>query len=320
MKIRIVLLCLISLLLVAALIIVTLREPVSIKDKAQTVFVVNPGEGVSSIAKRLEQQGFIHNRFIFLFEVKRLGLVSKIQAGDFRLSRSETPAQIALDLTKGTLDVWIQIIEGLRAEEIAKLLQEKLPTYEDTWIGVLKKNEGYLFPDTYLIPKDADIKLIVKILRGNFDTKMQASQPDVGKNGLSLEDSIILASIVEREGLFDEDRPVIAGILLNRLKLGMALQADATVQYALGYQAAEKDWWKKNLTRADLAINSPYNTYKFPGLPPGPIANPGLVSLRAAFNPTDTDYLYYLHDKTGHTHYAKTLEEHNANIAKYLTL
>lgn len=295
-----------------------LKQTVDPKDKNQHIFVVNQGEGVNAIAKRLEQEGFIRNRFVFLLEVKRLGLGTKIQAGDFRLSKSMAPAQIAKELTTGTLDVWVQIIEGWRAEEVGAVLKEKVPTYENSWVLALKKQEGKLFPDTYLIPKNADIALVIKILAENFDRKIENLKPNVGKNGLTLEQNVTLASIVEREALFDEDRPLIAGVLLNRLQLGMALQADATVQYALGFQPQEKDWWKKNLTKEDLTINSPFNTYRFPGLPPKPIANPGLASIKASLNPTDTDYLYYIHDKTGKTHFAKTLDEHNENIRKYL--
>jgi UPF0755 protein len=129
---------------------------------------------------------------------------------------------------------------------------------------------------------------------------------------------ITLASIIEREGQTNEDRPVIAGILMNRLEAGWPLQADATLQYALGYQSKDKTWWKKTLYDEDKKINSPYNTYANPGLPPGPISNPGLASIQAAIYPKKTDYWYYLHDPAGGVHYAITLEEHNANIAKFL--
>ena len=141
---------------------------------------------------------------------------------------------------------------------------------------------------------------------------------DIRSAGMTLERVVILASIVEREGLTDEDRPVIAGILLNRLEIGWPLQADATLQYALGYQAQEKTWWKKVLTDDDKKVKSPYNTYANPGLPPGPISNPGIASIRAVIYPKKTEYMYYLHDPTGAVHYAKTLEEHNANVARYL--
>ena len=136
------------------------------------------------------------------------------------------------------------------------------------------------------------------------------------------QDQVILASLIERETKTAEERPIVAGILINRLNVGMALQVDAAVQYAIGstkctVQSTKCDWWPI-LTKNDLASASKFNTYKYPGLPPTPIANPGTSSLTAAFNPTGNDYWYYIHDNDGQIHYAKTLSEHNANIAKYL--
>ena len=176
-----------------------------------------------------------------------------------------------------------------------------------------------MFPDTYLIPRDATASAIAQILLDNFNTKVTAAmKADATRSGLTFAQTITLASIVEREGKTVQDKPVIAGILLNRIKLGMPLQVDATLQYALGYQPFEKTWWKKDLTDDDKKIDSLYNTYANVGLPPGPISNPGIVSIKAAIYPTASDYLYYLHDKTGAVHYAKTIAEHEANIQKYL--
>jgi len=176
-----------------------------------------------------------------------------------------------------------------------------------------------MFPDTYLIPRDATASAIVEMLLENFNKKItNAMREDAKKTGLSFEQTIILASLVEREGNSDADRPVIAGVLLNRMKLDMPLQVDATLQYALGYQPFEKSWWKKELTDEDKKIASLYNTYIHPGLPPGPIANPGLASIKAAIYPTATDYLYYIHDRTAAVHFSRTVDEHNANIEKYL--
>ena len=141
---------------------------------------------------------------------------------------------------------------------------------------------------------------------------------DAKKTGLTWNEVITLASIVEREGRSDEDRPVIAGILLKRLKADWPLQADATLQYVLGYQAFEKSWWKKSLTATDKTVQSPYNTYRNPGLPPAPISNPGLASIKAVVYSKESDYWFYLHDNDGRIHYARTLEDHNSNIAAYL--
>jgi len=141
---------------------------------------------------------------------------------------------------------------------------------------------------------------------------------DAKKVGLSIQSVVILASLVEREGKTSVDRPVIAGILLNRLNQDWPLQVDATLQYILGYQAKDKTWWKKELTDTDKTIDSPYNTYKYAGLPPAPIANPGIEAIRAVIYPEKTDYMFYIHDKTAVAHYATTVEEHEKNVADYL--
>jgi UPF0755 protein len=180
--------------------------------------------------------------------------------------------------------------------------------------------EGYLFPDTYLIPEQATAGGIIEILVNNYYRRFDDSlKAKAKKNGLSEKEVLILASLVEKEGRNDADRQKVASIILKRYRKDWPLQIDATIQYALGYQANEKTWWKKVLTADDLSIDSPYNTYKNTGLPPGPICNPGLSSITAVANANvNTPYWYYLSDKNGKMHYSKTLEEHNANIKSYL--
>lgn len=285
------------------------------KDKTPQIFVVKNGDGVREIANSLKTKNLIKDPIVFFLIVRKLGLDKKIQAGDFRLNPSMTAEEIAQNLTHGTLDIWVTIPEGKRAQEIAEILESKIPSYKPLFIDILAQNEGYLFPDTYLIPRDADIALIVSLMRKNFDNKYQTIQ---SKTQLSKNDVVIIASLVEREAKFKEDRPLVASVIMNRLKIGMKLDIDATVQYALGYQRDQKTWWKKDLTIDDLKINSPYNTYINPGLPPAPIANPGIEALKAVLNPQDSEYLYYISDKSGHNHYAKTSEEHDANAKKYL--
>jgi len=291
--------------------------PVNPNNKMTSIFVVNKGDTVREIAYSLKTKGLIRHPIVFFLLLKKLGLDKKIEAGDFRLSPSMTTEDIAQNLTHGILDVWITIPEGKRAEEIAEILKDNIITYERFWKDELIQNEGYLFPDTYLIPKDANIALIISLMLDNFDNKYAVIKPNE-KNQLSKNDSVILASLIEREAKFSEDQSFISSVIHNRLNIGMKLDVDATVQYALGYQEDKKTWWKKNLTLEDLKFNSPYNTYINPGLPPKPIANPGLSSLQAALDPANTEYLYYISDKTGHNHYAKTLFEHNTNINKYL--
>lgn len=291
--------------------------PVDSKNNTPTIFVINKGNGVKEIANNLKNKGLIRSPTAFFLLIKKLGLDKEIEAGDYRLNPSMTTEEIAQTLTHGRLDIWVTIPEGLRAEEIAEILKDNIPTYKPFWKDILVQKQGYLFPDTYLIPKDADIELIVSLMLNNFD-KRYASIKTNQESLLSKNDSVIVASLVEREARFSDDRALVASVILNRLKIGMKLDIDATIQYALGYNQDQKTWWKKNLSLEDLKINSPYNTYVNPGLPPKPIASPGIEALKAVTEPKSTEYLYYVSDKGGYNHYAKTLLEHQANIEKYL--
>lgn len=290
--------------------------PLNSQDNTPKIFVVENGQGVREIANSLRKEGLIRDPVIFFLITKKSGLDKKIQAGDFRLNPSMSAYEIAESLTHGTLDIWVTVPEGYRAQEIADILEGKIPNYDNSWREVLNQNEGYLFPDTYLIPRDADIDTIVSIFKNNFQTKYD-SVKSLKTNNLSDTQTVVLASLVEREARFEEDRTLVASVIYNRLSIGMKLDIDATLQYALGYQQDEKRWWKKGLTNEDKKLNSPYNTYTNPGLPPAPISNPGLSAISAALNPAETDYLYYITDKNGKNRYAKTIEGHSANIEKY---
>jgi UPF0755 protein len=290
--------------------------PVNVTNATPQIFVVKNEEGVREIANNLKTAGLIRDPIVFFLYTRFEGLDKQIQAGDFRLNPTMSMTQVAGNLTHGTLDIWVTVPEGLRADEIADLLKTKMPNYNESWRLVLDANEGYLFPDTYLIPRDADVNAIVTIMRSNFDKKY-ASVENSKTTTLTQAQTIILASIIEREAMFQADRPLVASVFVNRLNIGMALGSDPTVMYALGYQADTKTWWKKDLTADDLLIDSPYNTRKNAGLPPGPISNPGLSSIQAALAPSKTDYLYFFADSKGHLHFATTIEGHNANITKY---
>ena len=294
-------------------------KPVNIADKSTKIFVVNKGESVNSIITKLDSQNLIRSRIAFLILVKSLGIENNIQAGDFRLSPSMNSQQIASNLTKGTLDIWVTIIEGMRKEEVAQIIAKKFDIPETEFIKAAP--EGYLFPDTYLIPKDASINTILTIFKRNYDNKVdQQIKQQISDKELSEQQTIILASIVEREARSDISRQKVASILLKRWQQNWGLDADATVQYAIGYQPNTKTWWKKYLTVDDLKINSPYNTYKNAGLPPGPICNPSLSSIKAVIAAdVNTPYWFYLTSKDGSImHYAKTTQERQENIEKYL--
>ena len=292
-------------------------SPVAPLDPKPIMFVVRQGDGVRTIAANLANQNLIRSSTAFFVLVKIMGLEKSLQAGDFRLNRALGADEIASELTHGYLDVWVTTLEGWRNEEIANQLAKDLDIPEGEFLKVAQ--EGYMFPDTYLIPRDASAAAIANIFRSTFDQKItEQMKVDAQKQGLTVEEVIILASIVEREGRTSEDRPVIAGILLKRLNADWPLQADATLQYALGYQATEKSWWKKSLTTEDKKIRSAFNTYLNPGLPPRPISSPGLASLKAVIYPQESAFWFYLHDNDGNVHYAATIEEHNENIARYL--
>jgi UPF0755 protein len=271
---------------------------------------------IRDLAASLQKKGLIRDPIAFFILVKTLGLEGKIQAGDFRLSASSNPQQIAENLTHGSIDIWVTFPEGLRSEEMAQILQNKFSSYRYSWLQQLKNQEGYLFPDTYLFPQDVSIDTLMSILKNNFEKKYLQIQTG-SSSTFSQQNAVILASIVQREGKSANEMKMIASVLENRLKIGMALQTDATIQYARGYQPDTKTWWKKDLSLQDLKINSLYNTYTNPGLPPGPISNPGLDALTAVFNPIESSYLYYFTDPSGVTHFAKTLNEQSANIARY---
>lgn len=295
----------------------TMILPPSPSNTTPTIFVINKGDGVREIASSLKAKELIKSPVAFFLLIKKMGLDKKIEAGDFRLNPSMNAQEVAENLTHGRLDIWVIIPEGLRAEEIAEILEKNIPSYKPLWKDVLVEKEGYLFPDTYLIPKDADIELVVTLMLDNFDKKY-ASVTTNAASFLSKNDTVIVASLVEREAKFSQDRLLVASVILNRLNIGMKLDIDATVQYALGFQEVQKSWWKKSLNLEDLKTNSPYNTYINSGLPPSPIANPGIEALRAVIMPENTDYLYYVSDKTGRNHYAKTFAEHETNIQKYV--
>ncbi len=292
--------------------------PVNKTARETKIFVIHPGDSLNIITRNLHKEELIRNPVVFYLLVKQKGIDKKIQAGDFRISASMNAHEVAELLTHGTLDEWVTIIEGLRKEEIAQILSKKLdiPEVEFTKLAP----EGYLFPDTYLLPRDATAEAVIRILTNTFEKRFTPElRAKVKSLGLTEHQALVLASLVEREGRSDGVRQEIAGILLRRIKEGIPLQVDATVQYALGYQPREKTWWKKHLTFDDLKIKSVYNTYVNSGLPPEPICNPSLSALTAVANadPT-TQYLFYLTDPQGRMRYAKNSEEHQGNIEKYL--
>ena len=231
-----------------------------------------------------------------------------------------TPQEIVEALTKGTADLWITIPEGWRREEIAEsLAKQELEAFDkELFLELSAADEGKLFPDTYLVPRQADTRLLYSLLTNTFERKIILGLEDeIEASPHDFEQVLVMASILEREAQGYEDMRHVAGVLWKRLEIGMPLQADATLQYVKGYSPTQKSWWVPP-TSEDKKLQSPFNTYLNPGLPPKPIANPGLEAVKAALNPVETDDLFYIHDRTGQIHFAETLDEHNANVQKYL--
>lgn len=293
-------------------------------------FTIKSGERVWEIAENLRRARLINSAAAFKIYVRFNRLDNKLQAGYYRIPRDLSLRQVVEILLTGKFDLKLTFPEGWRREEMAynaaKVL--KRPAFYSEFLGETEGLEGYLFPETYIVPQEITVKDLVKTMREIFNKKYSAAATAPGaEKSLSQEEVVNLASIVEREAKKDEDRGVIAGILIKRLRAGWALEADATVQYLIASRKlvgatfenlADFEFWSKAITLDDLKIDSPYNTRRHAGLPPGPIGNPGLASIKAVLNFVETPYWFYLTDRDGQTHFAKTLEEHNRNIERYL--
>ncbi len=300
----------------------------------EITFTIEPAESISSILERLEQGGIIPSAAALRNYLVYAGLDTRLQAGRHQLSGQLTPVQVAhllLDATPG--EVAFGVLPGWRLEEIAfSLPSSGLAITPEEFIAAAYNRpaeiaftselpygislEGFFFPGVYQVPRTASASDLILLLLAGFEA---ALAPDLRAAyqaaGLELHQAVILASIVEREAILDEEKPLIASVFLNRYRIGMKLDADPTVQYAVGFNAAQNSWWTNPLTYNDLAFDSPYNTYLYPGLPPGPIANPDRLSLAAIAFPAASEYFYFraaCDGRGGHT-FAYTLEEHYAN-------
>jgi UPF0755 protein len=292
-------------------------QPVQAGQTTTERFVITKGQGVAAIAKELHSEGLIRHPLVFRLFVTQTGIDQKIQAGTFVLSAGMSVSEIANQLTKGTEDTWVTIPEGLRTEEIAELFADFSEFDTQEFIQLAKGSEGYLFPDTYLFPRLVTTETVYSILKRTFEQKTAELQKQAEIEGKSFEEAVILASLIERETQSASDMKMVSGILWNRLNISMPLQVDATLQYAKGQNKMTGEWWEPPIG-ADKEVDSLYNTYKNPGLPPAPIANPGLNALTAALAPTTSEYIFYISDRQGKMHYSVTYEEHVQKINQYL--
>ncbi len=290
----------------------------------EQVVTVKSGQSGLSILKQLEGAGVLENAsWTKIYLVHGLG-DPPLQAGEYRFDGPLTPPQVLAKLTSGEVVTYpLTLIEGLTLEESAEALASQGFGDVDRYRVEMRRHEliadldplaedleGYLHPETYHFPRDvSEAEIVFKLV----DTFKRRYRERINAPGRSVRELVTLASIVEKEALLDEERPLIAGVFANRLRIGMALGADPTVIYALKRQGT----WDGNIRRRDLSLDSPYNTYVYAGLPPGPICSPGLASLEAAADPAETSFLYFVSRNDGTHVFANTLREHNRNVDRW---
>ncbi|MCF6156616.1 MAG: endolytic transglycosylase MltG [Candidatus Brocadia sp.] len=257
---------------------------------------------LQEISSKLSDRGVIKSRWAFAFFVKFLNKTREIKYGDYIFNEPVSVFGIISRMVRGEFGVKlvkIRVPEGSDNRDIAEIFSGFENFNKAEFLDKAKNHEGYLFPDTYLIPSTAETDEIIEAMRDNFNAKIGKVDHEI----------VTMASLIEKESSQGKERKIISGILWKRLKIGMPLQVDAVFPYLTR---------REKIFLADLKINSPYNTYLHKGLPPGPIANPGPNAIDAALHPQKSPYLYYLHDKSGRIHFAKTYKEHFKNKEKYL--
>jgi len=277
---------------------------------------IPPGLGTKAIGERLVAAGVVRDALAFRMALWLEGRATKLKAGEYRFTDPMTPHNVLEKLRRGDVFVIpITFPEGLNVFEMAKIFESKGFGDAQSFVDAAHGLEGYLFPDTYALSRHTDAPKLVHLMRDAFDHR--ALTPDVRAaaeaRGLTTRQLVTLASIVEKETGSPTERPLVASVYENRLRIGMALQCDPTVIYALELAGR----YDGNIRRDDLMVDSPYNTYRYPGLPPGPIASPGRASLTAVVHPADSDYLYFVSRNDGSHVFAKTLAEHSRNVQHY---
>lgn len=295
--------------------------------------VIAPGTAVPEMRRSLVESGVIRDRFAFDLALWRGAYARRLRAGEYRFDRPMTAGQVLDKIARG--DVYVRPVtfrEGLTIEEMSRVFEERGFGRAADFLAAAKDPaairdldpdasdlEGYLFPDTYALPRTVTAVALVQTMTARFRRVFEPLRADglgSAARDLTVRQAVTLASLVEKETARPDERPLVAAVYLNRVRLRMGLQCDPTVIYAL--QRAGR--YDGNLTREDLAFDSPYNTYKYPGLPPGPIAAPGRASLEAAVHPAPIDYLYFVSRNDGSHVFASTLAEHARNVRRYQVL
>ncbi|KKU58624.1 MAG: Aminodeoxychorismate lyase [Parcubacteria group bacterium GW2011_GWA2_47_12] len=283
----------------------------------ETFLTIEKGTPLQTIASDFEKRRIVRSAFWLKSFVTLRGGSGGAIAGDYFFKGRASALRIAERLVRGEYgleETKVVIPEGLTNKEMAAIFARALPKFSAReFLALAAQKEGYLFPDTYQFLPNVSADIVIIAMEKNFNKKMSELESLVQISKKPLKDVVVMASLLEKEARTTDARRRISGILWKRLRLGMPLQVDAVFPYIFEGKLYD-------LTDGDLMTDSPYNTYKYKGLPPGAISNPGLDALRAAITPIDTQYLYYLSDKEGEMHYAKTHNEHLANRAKYLNL
>jgi UPF0755 protein len=313
-----------------------INSPIS-DNPASVTFIVEVGETAVSISARLEELELINDATLFRRFLQYNGLDASLEAGEYQLRRNMAMREIAEALQHSRMqEVLITIPEGWRAEQVADLLTAENIMDGSIFLAAVRQGvaidhplladrpagtgfEGYLFPDTYRLPAQATPEDLLTRMLDTMQARLPIGWEAMGSaQGLTFYEVLTVAAIVEREAVVPEERPTIASVYLNRLQQGMYLQADPTVQYAMGYQPDTGQWWKTPVSLEEYEnVNSPYNTYLYPDLPPGPICSPGISSILAVLQPTQTPYLFFLARGDGSHVFAETFEEHERNVELY---
>lgn len=311
-----------------AWIVIGVERPYKGYADAEQFVEIPPGSSQAAMGRRLAEAGVVRNEMVFRAAVWMRGAGRRLQAGEYRFDREMSPADVVDKIRRG--DVFLRSItfrEGLTIRQMAELYETRGlgPGSEFTKAArngaraaafdpQARDLEGYLFPDTYTMPRRATAEQLVERMVAGFEKVLTADlRAQASARGLSVRDLVTLASLVEKETGKADERPVVSAVYHNRLKIRMALYCDPTVIYALERVGR----YTGNLTREDLQFDSPYNTYRYAGLPPGPIAAPGRASLEAAANPADVSYLYFVSRNDGSHVFAHTLDEHNRNVYEF---
>ncbi|MBI2618424.1 endolytic transglycosylase MltG [Candidatus Kaiserbacteria bacterium] len=279
------------------------------------IVTIEKGMTIEDIGVLLQSEDVIRSSVLFRISTMLLNGERNAHAGDYYFEKQAGVFPIAFRITHGEFgleQIIVRIPEGFTVKEIAGKLSSSLDTFDgQLFISLAKADEGYLFPDTYHFLPNVSEQEVFRVMKETFNRRMESIASEIEAFGKPRDSVVIMASILEREAHDAETKRKIAGVLWSRIALGMPLQVDASFVYILGKGTAE-------LSLDDLKIDSPYNTYLYAGLPPGPISNPGLDSLRAAVTPIESNYLYYLADKNGVTHFSETFEEHKRKKVEFL--